>query len=334
MTPDLRLDHLVRMSDERGLFEHALGSARRVEHGYCTDDNARLLVVTSGERDVGDARRLSRLALEFVLDAQAPDGRVRNRMDAHGTWTDRPSTNDCWGRAVWGLGVAARRHRDAAVRQWAADAVERSLVRRSTSPRAMAFAVLGACEVVAADAGHRTARAVLADFADGFPAAPSPRWPWFEKRLSYANAVLPEALIAAGAALGRTEDVERGLALLGWLVDVQTRDGHLSVVGNRGRGPADTGPQFDQQPIEVAGLADACGRAFELTRDARWAGVVVAAARWFDEDNDTGAVMVDPVSGGAYDGLEPAGVNRNQGAESTLAFVSTMQRVRCLAAVS
>ena len=334
MTSEPRLDHLVRMCDERGLFEHASGSVRRVEHGYCTDDNARLLVVTARERDVGDARRLSRLALEFVLESQAPDGRIRNRVDLDGNWTDRASTNDCWGRAIWGLGVAARRHRDAAVRQWALGAVERSFVRRSTSTRAMAFAVLGACEVAEADPDHRAARAVLADFVDGIPTVVRPRWPWPEKRMSYANAVLPDALIAAGAALGRSVDVDRGLALLRWLVDIQTRDGHLSVVGNAGRGPKDAAPQFDQQPIEVASLADACTRAFELTGDRQWADVVLCAARWFEGDNDAGVPMFDDESGGGFDGLEPSGVNRNQGAESTLALVSTMQHARCVAAAA
>ena len=84
----------------------------------------------------------------------------------------------------------------------------------------------------------------------------------------------------------------------------------------------------------MASLADACRRAFELTGDRQWADVVLTAARWFEGDNDTSAVMFDPESGGGFDGLEPSGVNRNQGAESTLAFVSTMQHACCVTALA
>lgn len=330
-----RLDHLVSLADDRGLFEHALGTAVRVEHGYCTDDNARLLVVTSRAHDSGDAGRLSRIALEFVHDAQAPDGRFRNRMAPDGTFTDRPTTNDCWGRAIWGLGVAARQHGDAKVRNSSFDLASRSMERRSTALRATSFAVLGASEILAVDPEHRAARAVLADFADAYVPSERKGWPWPEKRLTYANAVVPDALVAAGTGLGRPEVVEQGLAVLRWLVATQTRAVHLSVVGQEGRSPRDpVGPQFDQQPIEVATLADACWRAFEVTTDRRWANVVVKAARWFEGENDTGTPMMDPDTGGGYDGLQPTSANQNQGAESTLALVSTMQLAnRIVAAV-
>jgi hypothetical protein len=153
-------------------------------------------------------------------------------------------------------------------------------------------------------------------------------WPWPEPRLAYANAALPEALIAAGAALGDPRVLDAGLAMLTWLVDLQTRDGHLSVVGVGGRGPADTAPQFDQQPIEVAAIADACWRAFTLTGNPDWSARVVLALDWFEGRNDSAAVMWDSHSGGGYDGLRADGPNTNEGAESTLAFVSTLQRAR------
>jgi hypothetical protein len=321
-------DHVDRMSDQRGIFEHAEGPLRREEHGYCTDDNARLLVVTSREGDTESAHRLSRLALDFVLEAQDGDGRFRNRMDRFGRWTDQASTEDCWGRALWGLGSAATHHCDALVRRCALEAFTRSVDQRSPWTRSMAFAALGAADVVASGADTGAARALLMDALDAIGTIPTGTWSWPQPRLAYANAALAEAVIAAGAALERIRDLDRGLTMLAWLLDRETTEGHLSVAGVGGRGPDDHDPMFDQQPIEVAAMADACWRAYSVTGDPAWWRGVTAAARWFTGDNDTGLPMFDDVSGGGFDGLQPEGVNLNQGAESTLALISTMQRAR------
>lgn len=325
-----KFDHLEAMSSHLGLFEHARFTTPRLEHGYCTDDNARLLVVMSREPDTGAAQRLGRLALGFVLAAVVGDGRCRNRMDSGGDWLDSPRTEDSWGRCVWALGVAATQHDDLAVRTAALGGFDRAVRQRSRWPRAMAFAALGAADVLSADPSHSEARALLGDAVAAIGPIPAGTWPWPEPRLAYANAALAEALIAAGAALDDLAVLDRGLAMLGWLVDLETERGHLSVSGVGGRGPEDCGAQFDQQPIEVAATADACWRAHELTGDQRWLRGISAAAAWFDGANDVGAVMRDEISGGGFDGLQADGVNLNQGAESTLALVSTMQRARSL----
>jgi hypothetical protein len=193
----------------------------------------------------------------------------------------------------------------------------------------MAFAALGAAEVLAALPGHAGARALItaALHVIGRPALGS-RWPWSEPRLSYANAVLPEALLVAGQALDSPGLVADGLGLLEWLLDRQTRDGHLSVVPTTGWGPGEPGPEFDQQPIEVAALADACARAYAIDGHGWWAQGIDLAVAWFLGDNDSRTPMYDPVSGGGFDGLERFGRNENQGAESTLAALSTLQRAR------
>ena len=195
----------------------------------------------------------------------------------------------------------------------------------------MAFAALGAAEVLRVVPEHRCARDLIATAAQmiGGPQV-GDGWPWPEPRLTYANAVLPEAMLAAGAALDAPSLVADGLRLLGWLLDAQTLDGHLSVVPVGGRGPADTVPGFDQQPIEVAALADACGRAFALTGEQCWADGIDLALSWFLGTNDACTPLYDPESGGGCDGLERDGRNENQGAESTLALVSTMQQARRL----
>ena len=322
--------HLHHLSDERGLFEHAESNVARLEHGYCTDDNARLLVVCTRDEDIGQPRRLGRSALRFVLASQSPTGHIRNRMDASGRWTDVPGTDDCWGRALWALGSAAASHADASVRSAAFDGFVKSSAQRSRWPRAMAFAALGAADLVIAGHGGARARRLLVDALATIGTDATAAWPWPEPRLRYANAALAEAVIAAGHALDDQVALHRGLSMLAWLLAVETRNGHLSLTGVGGRGPSDFGPQFDQQAIEAAAMADACWRAYEATRQSSWLDGVEAAQRWFDGDNDSGSVMYDAISGGGYDGLEPGGVNTNQGAESTLALVSTLQRSRAL----
>jgi len=320
--------HLRRLTDEGGLYEHAQGITPRREHGYCLDDVARALVVVSRETEPDAIQDdLREHYLSFVLAAQAGDGRFRNRRSTDLTWQGQPSVEDCWGRGLWGLGVAVSLLGEPRQRDVALTAFERGAVWRSPHSRAMAFATLGAAEVLGVLPEHHGARELISAAAQtiGGPGA-GDGWLWPEPRLTYANAVLPEALLAAGAALDDPSLAADGLRLLGWLLDAQTRDGHLSVVPVGGRGPADTVPGFDQQPIEVAALADACGRAYVLTGEQRWADGVDLAVSWFLGANDAGTPLYNPDSGGGCDGLERDGRNENQGAESTLALVSTLQQ--------
>jgi hypothetical protein len=328
-------DHLLRLTDRRGTLEQARLAEPLPEHGYCTDDVARVLVVAT--RDHGPDRTLNGLAgvaLRFLNDAQALTGACRNRMDSTGGWVDEPALEDAWGRCIWGLGTAAARSNVAWTRQSAITQFERAAQERSVWPRAMAFAALGAAELLALDPRHAAARELLIDYAASVPAPNrDPTWPWPEARLTYANAVLPEAMIAAGAALADAMLCQRGLDLLAWLVAFETADGHLSPTPVAGRGAGEARPGFDQQPIEVSTLADACARAAAVDTNPTWPAGVKAAADWFMGDNDAGEPMWDPHTGAGYDALQADGVNSNQGAASTLAVISTLQHARRLSTV-
>lgn len=325
--------HLRRMSTDIGVFEHALHDEPRVEHGYCVDDVARALTVVVREPDqTPELAGLTETYLGFLEAAVVPDGRVHNRMDATGRWTDEPTVDDWWGRAVGALGFAAARAPLPFHRTRATYAFLRAAGRRSPDVRASSFAVLGAVEMLRVRPDADAARALLVASLDVIPTAPSAHWDWPEERLRYANATLCEALIAGGSALGRHDLAARGLELLDFLI--RTEGGHrgrLSLTGSAGRGPADPGPLWDQQAIEAAALADACTRAFEETLDPLWRDGVRMAWAWFLGDNDSGIPMYDPVAGAGYDGLEPGGRNANRGAESTLAALSTLQHARALA---
>ncbi|MDG4663680.1 glycosyltransferase [Mycobacterium sp. 236(2023)] len=324
------------MTDHRATFEHARFTEPRRAHGYCTDDMARVLVVATREpASSPEVNGLAGKALTFLNEAQSHDGTCRNRMSVGGQWTDAPSTDDHWGRMIWGLGTAAARSDVSLVRRVATIQFERAAKTRSVHPRAMAFAAIGAAELLGVQPGHEQALRLLSDYAASAPKPTGDReWPWPETRLTYANAVLAEAMIAAGVALDDIALRQHGLDLLEWLLDVETADGHLSPTPVRGRGPRDMAPGFDQQPIEVASLADACHRAASTDPRALWPDGVRAAAAWFHGDNDLGLPMWDRQTGGGFDGLHADRVNLNQGAESTLAVIATLQQAQMFSSVA
>jgi hypothetical protein len=327
--------HLQRLTDHIGLLEHAAGIVPRHEHGYCVDDVARGLVVVCREPSPAEEIvTLGRRYLHFLAQAQAPDGRFRNRLGYDRRWQDRPGTEDCWGRSLWALGTAAARGPTVEIREESFARFGRSARLSSPWPHAMAFAALGAVEILDRWRDHAGALTLLDRTGTVIGAAPAdPAWPWPAPRLSYANAAIAEAVIVAGWKLGRDRVLRSGLRMLEWLLTVETRDGHLSVVPAGGWGPGEVRPAFDQQPIEVAALSDACMRAATVTGDSSWLAGVEMSVAWFLGDNDAKVPLLDEQTGGGCDGLGRTSRNRNQGAESTLAMISVMQQGHRLAAV-
>lgn len=308
----INLDHLERLLGPHGLLEHALHREPRPEHGYCTDDNARALVITAGA-DSPPSRRIFDLCLEFVARGHTPSG-WRNRMSYEGQWLDEVGPEDTHGRAIWGMGAAARHGRLPAE---LFPVFEQGCSRRLSYPRAVAYALLGAT-LALGSAVDASARRAVALHSDALPPARPGTWPWPEARLTYDNARLPQAWIVVGHATGDLLSRNLGLYLLEWLVGVESRSGRFSFTPVGGRGPGERGPAFDQQPIEAWAMAEACETAGEVTGDSMWLERAEAAVDWFRGRNDVGVDLYDPATGAGYDGLEPAGVNRNCGAESTL----------------
>ena len=332
--PEPSLRHLLRMTDDTSLFEHAIGALPNRSLGYCSDDAGRALAVLA-RSDLPDTESLTERMLEFLVQAHDGDGRFRLRMGFDRRWTADPSSDDASGRAIFGLGVAAASALWVHVRNEARRLFESAAAFRSPFPRATAHAAVGASEVLLVDPTSASARSMVDDALRSLPRGSNDeRWPWPEPRLAYGNALLPEALIATGHAAGDDGAVDEGLRLLRWLVDSEVREDHLSFTPAAGRGPGEVGPRFDQQPIEAGALADACARAFDVTNDVAWLETLRLCVAWFEGRNDVGVPMFDEQTGGAFDGLHPHGVNENQGAESAIAFLTTLQQAFRLEAVS
>ena len=324
--PTPRFDHLRALTDRAGLWEHAHFFTPRVEHGFCTDDNARALIVVARQTKVSEyLADLAATYLGYVLEARTAAGSFRNRRSADGLWRDDVGSDDSQGRAWWGLGTASHSASTESMRHASTDAFSTCLTFDSPHLRANAYAALGAVELLIADPAHTAARVFLERTSGVIADAALSKIPWPEDRLTYDNARLPDALLAAGTTLGDRRLTATGLRLLEWLVTVETNDNHFSFTPTGGRPVGGSLPGFDQQPIEAWAMADACHRAWVITGDAVWRVRALRAARWLLGSNDTGMTLYDPETGATCDGLESGSVNENRGAESTLAGIATLQ---------
>jgi glycosyltransferase involved in cell wall biosynthesis len=329
LPPDIAA--VERMSDATGMLQHSIFSVPDRRHGYCIDDNARALILMTAIDDLDPVVRDKWMTVyaSFVQYAWNPDRRrFRNFMNFDRTWCEDVGSEDSNGRTLWALGVTARDAREAKHRGWATAMfdVTASLALELGSPRAQAFAMLGAAAMLEAAPGHRMALEILKRFPDEHMAlldeARRPEWGWFEIVLAYDNARLPEAMIRAGMAVERPDLVACGLDTLRWIMAKQTAPaGHFRAVGSESFGRIYAEPlPFDQQPLEAQATVDACAAAFDATGDQHWVAEAMRAYSWYLGANDLDLPLATQRDGGCFDGLMPNGLNRNQGAESILAL--------------
>jgi glycosyltransferase involved in cell wall biosynthesis len=341
--PLLKLDHLQRLTDGTGLLQHAIHSVPNYAEGYTTDDNARALIfmVLAAESGAFVVSELSQLAarymgfLQYAYNVEA--GRFRNFMSYdHPRWLENVGSEDSHGRALWALGTVVARGPREGTREWAGQLFQTAMrsVQDFSSPRAWAFGLMGVSAYLTRFSGDRVAASLQEALADRLlemhQASTTHDWSWFENMLSYSNAKLPHALLTAGRSMEREDLVRTGLESLEWLVEVQRPNkGHFMPIGNEGFYPkGGERARFDQQPVEAYATVSACIEAFRATADRRWLEEAQVAFDWFIGRNDLHLLIYDPVTGGCCDGLHPDRVNRNQGAESTLAFLLSLVEMR------
>ena len=320
---------VLAMSDATGMLQHSIGIVPDRRHGYCLDDNARALMLMNLVEDIGEAER-DRWRLtyaSFIQHAWNPErGAFRNFMRFNRSWCEDEGSEDSNGRALWALGQTIECCDDASLHFWARHWYEIALPHcaASGSPRAAAFAMLGAAAVLRTS-DHPASRDFLRQggeflhrLLDG---SRRPDWAWFEAVLGYDNPRLSQALIEAGLALGEQAFVSAGLDSLAWIAGQQVAaDGHFRPIGSETFGHTHAHLPFDQQPLEAQAAIEAAAAAWRASRDPKWPQHAQAAWRWFFGANDRGVVLGDLASGRCRDGINPRGANENCGAESILAF--------------
>jgi hypothetical protein len=318
------------MTDGTGILQHSIGTVPDRRHGYCLDDNARALMLTNlaaGMTPLERARHGLAYA-SFVQHAWNQDrGVFRNFMSYGREWLEEQGSEDSNGRAVWALGHTVENAPDAELRAWAWNWYKDVLPHCSalTSPRTIAFTMLGAAAVLRVQPGHKASHEVLANGADVLfrllDGVRRPDWAWFEAVLGYDNPRLSQALIEAGMVLSRSDYVDAGLETLEWIVAQQTAsNGQFRPIGCNSFGKSHNHYPFDQQPLEAQAAIEAALTAWNATADPRWFVHAKAAWDWFFGANDRGVVLADLATGRCRDGITPRGANENCGAESILAF--------------
>jgi glycosyltransferase involved in cell wall biosynthesis len=352
--PELKLNHLTRMTDNTGILQHSIFTIPNRREGYTTDDNARALIlaVLLEQLDLEHADSDRRGKAEFP-SANSPDlylsflehafnpanGRFKNFLHYDGRWDETEGSEDCHGRALWALGTVLGRSRDQGCRGAAGRLFEFSLpaVLGFNSPRAWAYALLGIQEYLTSYPGDRDAQKVRSALSrrllEMYESIRRPDWKWFENVLAYGNARLCQALLLVGSACSDDRMVSAGLESLEWLSTVQRCEinRHFVPIGSQGFYRQDgEKARFDQQPLEAAGAVSACLQAYRITGDNRWRNEAWSAFNWFLGDNDLQLPLYDSVTGGCRDGLHPDRANENQGAESTLSLLTALLEMRSL----
>lgn len=341
--PQWRFDHLKRMTDKTGLIQHASHSVPNMAEGYCTDDNARALILTVQLEELGclstDLERLANRYATFIHSAFNPQTeRFRNFLGQDCRWLEAVGSEDSQGRTVWALGTCVAKTKRSKLRAWAEIKLPKAALplQAASSPRAWAFGLLGLNSYLQRVGDDHRAVSIrdqlTASLIDLYRRSATASWPWFEGILSYDLGRMPHALIATGIHSKNSEALEVGLHSLRWLTQVQKAPRqYFRPVGCNGFYPKGAEKaRFDQQPIEANSMVSACMEAYRATRDIFWLKEAQSAFDWFLGRNDLGLELYDATSGGCFDGLQEDRVNRNQGAESTLAFLLSLAEMNHL----
>ncbi|MDZ7695662.1 MAG: glycosyltransferase family 4 protein [Deltaproteobacteria bacterium] len=341
--PEIKLDYLKALTDDTGILQHANYTIPDRTHGYCTDDNARaLLIAAMGQKHLPTnglgLDSLSGHYLGFLLYAyNDKNGRFRNFMTYSRQWMEEIGSEDSHGRALWCLGKAVAFLDNPGHLAMSTTLFNKALraVENFHSPRAIAFCLVGMnayLDKFAGDSDVRRIREVLADrLFKQFQNNATDGWPWLENALNYANGKLPHALLLSGHRMERNDLIDMGLKSLKWLISIQTEDNHFVPIGSNGwYEKGGTRARFDQQPIEAKAMVEACAEAFNITRDHTWFENAVMCFNWFLGHNDLNMSLYDPKTGGCRDGLMADGINQNEGAESSLAWLLSLMTLQKL----
>lgn len=324
------LEHLCRLTDDTGILQHAKYIIPDRQNGYCTDDNARALIVVSKyikSHPEPQAKKIFDIYLAFLYHALKPDKTVRNFLDYDRKWRTGETEHDALGRAIWAFGsaIASPPNNDyiPIIKEFFYDTSNHipSLPLRGT-----AYAMFGLAELLKKFPDDGQSIKLLNTAADillkHYNKHSSAGWDWFEESLSYANAIMPAAMYAAAKILNNPEYLDIAEKTCSFLLENTFNDRHFSFIGSNGWYPKDKKrAQFDQQPIEAADTVIMLANAYSATKNKKYLALQQKAFGWYFGENDTHTPLYDRQTGGCCDGLGADGVNINQGAESIASFL-------------
>lgn len=331
LLPPFSLDHIKRMTDKTGIMQHATFGIPNFEKGYCLDDNARGLLMTClcyNEKKDSEALTLMTIYLSYIRYMQNEDGSFRNFLHFDRTFVDKIGSEDAFGRAIWALGYLLAHAPKDTYYQVGKIIFQKAVphIHKIESPRAMAYTMIGVAYYlklhITDDRLKQELRRMAHRLIANYKQNQRENWEWYESFLAYDNAILPLAMLHAGEILNDRAINRVAFSTMGFLSDLTLKEGHLSLIGNKGwyikgQRPA----KFDQQPLDALSMVLMFDQAYRLTRDQVFHKKLFTSFLWFLGENDIRMNLYNQNTGGCCDGIEKEGVNRNQGAESSLAYL-------------
>jgi len=331
--PKIKLNHLRNLTDETGIIQFCRHSVPDRSSGYTLDDNARALIFSVqhskmyGGFSLDVSSKLSTTYIDFLEKAQEPDGNFKNNISNEEELT-KPHSQDSFGRAIWALGFAINNSNNSEIKEKAKLLFDKSVdfMDKLTSPRAKAFCILGLGQYYQSQ-GSLEILSKLKKFADDlvslYKRESSKEWHWFEATLTYSNSTLPESLFFSYSLTGDKRYLEIARKTLDFLTNLMLINGEFHPIGQNGwYNRHGERAFFDQQPLDVSGIVLTYLAAFKVTNERDFYNKAVLAFNWFLGRNYLKQMMYDEATGGCYDGLGKHTVNLNQGAESTISYLT------------
>nr|WP_068892694.1 glycosyltransferase family 4 protein [Pedobacter panaciterrae] len=331
MMPAFSLAHVQRLTDDTGIVQHAKYGIPNLKEGYCLDDNSRALILTILAYQQNKSRAaldLLPIYLSYIQYMQCEDGNFRNFLSFRREYLDEVGSEDSFGRTIWALGYLINNAPNNSYREFAKELFLKSIphFKNLTHLRGIANTMIGLTHFISAHPYDEHIKSVLDQLAEPLKAAyranKQGHWNWFEDKLTYDNAILPLALMCHYKVSKDTESREIAFESLEYLTQKTLIKGYLNPVGNDGWLYKDGGEMaiYDQQAIETMGMVMVYFKAYEITHDLTYIKQMYLSYQWFLGENSLRIPLYDYETKGCGDGLQTYGVNRNQGAESTLAY--------------
>lgn len=333
--PPIKLEHLAKLTDDFGIIQFAKLTEPDISSGYTLDDNARALiavVIHYKKFRTNSALKLASIYLNFVCRVAKPDGYfdnyVNSKRDVDKQRNIQENSEDPSARGLYALALVSTTGQiPKRMRYQAHSLFEQSFQKNIafSSPRAIAFYIKALYCLLLKRKEPRTLavlRSYCEQLVDLYEKSRSSDWEWFERYLTYSNAILVEALILGYKITGEKKYLEVSKKTINFLIEQIFKDNMYISIGQSGwffRGGERQ--YFDQQPEDVAATVGLLNTMFQVTKDDLYKGLANIAFNWFLGNNVLGQVVYDRSTGGCYDGLGKKFINLNQGAESTISYL-------------
>ena len=330
--PEFSLEHVIRLTDNTGIIQHAKYGIPNFKEGYSLDDNARallMILMACQQKKFSGTNDLLSVYLSYIHFMQKEDGTFRNFLNHDRQFLDEVSSEDCFGRVIWALGYLICNPPANSYAELGGELFHSSIqnYKNLKNLRGYANTLIGVAYYLRAHPGHEEMFRILTSLTNSlmnaYKQSQDYKWRWFEDSFYYDNAILPLALLHSSEITGDAEVKKIALDAMRFLEQVTFRDGCFIPVGNNGwySRHDDKMPLYDQQAIETMGMVLLYYQAYESTQNAEYIRKMFSCYLWFVGENTLRVPLYDHETKGCCDGLQPDGINRNQGAESTLAYI-------------